>query len=82
MEYQKIINLLSKAIDSTKLPKYATRKWIEIYDQSNGTYVANKDVRLKTLQLRSDLCDLNDSYIVVTCTITATDPNNNIMAES
>ena len=44
MEYHKIINLLAKIIDSTKLPKYTKRKWIEIYDQSNGIYNQNKDV--------------------------------------
>ena len=32
MEYQKIINLLGKTIDSTKLLKFITRKWIDIFD--------------------------------------------------
>ena len=75
MEYQKI-NLLGKTIDSAKLPKYTTRKWIEIYDQSNGTYSPHKDIRFKTPQLRSDLCDFNDAYIVVTGKITATNPDD------
>ena len=66
MEYQKITHLLGKTIDSTKLPKYTTRKWIEIFDQSNGSYSANKDIRFKTSQLRSDLCNFNEAYIVVT----------------
>ena len=34
MEFQKVINLLGKTIDSTKLPKFTTRKWIEIFHQS------------------------------------------------
>ena len=38
MEYQTIINLLGKTIDSKKLPRYVTRKWIEIYDQPNESY--------------------------------------------
>ena len=76
MEYKKIINLSGETIDSTKLPKYTTRKWIEIYDQSNETFNPNKDIRFKTPQLRSDLCDFNDAYIVLTSTITATNPNN------
>ena len=46
MEYQKIINLLAKTVDSTKLPKFTTRKWIEIFDQSNGSYGMTK---IKTL---------------------------------
>ena len=31
MKYEKIINLLSNMRDN-KLPKYATKKWIEVYD--------------------------------------------------
>ena len=65
MEYQKIIDLFGKTIDSAKLPKFTTRKWIEIFDQSNGSYDKNKDIRFKTPQFRSDLCDFNDAYIVV-----------------
>ena len=65
MEYQKIINLLGKTIDTTKLPKYTTRKWIEIYDQSNGSYDLNKDIEFKAPQLRSDLCDFNDAYKIL-----------------
>ena len=76
MEYQKIINFLGKTIDSTKLPKYTTRKWIEIYDQSNGTHNVNKDIRFKTPQLRSGLCDFNNAYIVFTGKISAANPNN------
>ena len=76
MEYQKIINRLGKTIDSTKLPKYTTRKWIEIYDQSNGTYNPHKNIRFKTSQLRSDLCDFNDAYIVVKGKINATNPDD------
>ena len=72
MEYQKIINLLNETIYSTKLPRYATEKWIEIYDQSNGTCNQNKDIRFKIPQLRSDLCGFNDDYIIVTGKITVT----------
>ena len=51
-EYKKIMKLLSKTIDSTKLQKFSTRKWIETFDQSSGSYNANKDIRFKTPQLR------------------------------
>ena len=79
MEYQKIINLLGKTIDSTKLPKFTTRKWIGSngsYNRSNGSYNVNKDIRFKTPQLRSDLCEFNDAFIVVTGKITAANPSN------
>ena len=76
MEYQKIINLLGKTIDKTKVPRFTTTKWIEIFDPSNGSYNVNKDIRFKTPQLRSDLCDFNDAYIVVTGKIIATNSNH------
>ena len=76
MEYHKIINLLSK-ISGTQLQKFTTKKWIEIYDESDGTYNVNKDIRFKTPQLRSDLCNWNEAYVVVTGKITVTNLNNN-----
>ena len=71
MGYNKITNLLGK-LNKDEIPKFATIKWIEIFDQSNGTYNPNKDIRFKTPQIRDDLCDFNDSYIVVTGKVNAT----------
>ena len=73
-EYNKITNLLGKPTED-KIPKFTTIKYIEIFDQSNGTYNKNKNSTFKTSQLRNDLCDFNDPYIVVTGKITATDPD-------
>ena len=56
MRYNKITNLFGK-LDKDTIPKFTTMKWIEIFDQSNGTYNKNKDIRFKTNQLRNDLCD-------------------------
>ena len=72
--YNKITNLLGK-LTKDEIPKFTTVKWIEIFDQSNGTYNKNKDIRFKTNQLRNDLCDFNDAYIVVTGKITAINTN-------
>ena len=36
----------------------------------------NKELRIKTSMLRSDLCDFRDAYIIVKGTITVTDPDN------
>ena len=36
----------------------------------------NKEIRIKTPMLRSDLCDFSDAYIVVKGDITVTNPNN------
>ena len=38
MEFQKITNFLDINFDNEDLPKYVTKKWIEIYDQSQGSY--------------------------------------------
>ena len=76
MGYNKITNLLGK-IDKDEILKFTTIKWIAIFDQSNGTYNKNKEIRFKTNQLRNDLCDFNDAYIVVTGKITAANPGNN-----
>ena len=43
---------------------------MEFYDQSQGNYNVNKEVRIKTSMLRSDLCDFNDEHIVVKGSIT------------
>ena len=32
MEFHKILNLLDITSDDKDLPKYATKKWIEVYD--------------------------------------------------
>ena len=46
-------------------------------DESGRTYNVNKKTRIKTPMLRTDLCDYNEAYIVVTGKITVTNPNNN-----
>ena len=69
MEFQKIANLLESTSDS--LPKFKTKNWVEINDESRGNY-ANSDTRFKTTMLRSNLCDYADSYILVKVIITIT----------
>ena len=51
---------------------FYTKKWIEVYDQSEGNYNVNKEIRIKTSMLRSDFCDFSDAYIVVKGNITVT----------
>ena len=72
MEFQKIVNLLNITSDNKDLPRYVTKKWIEVYDQSQENYNPNKEIRIKTSMLRSDLCDFSDAYIVVKGNITVT----------
>ena len=70
MEFQKIVNFLDTTSDDKDLPRFVTKKWIEVYDQSEGNYNVNKEIRIKTSMLRSDLCDYSDAYIVVNGNIT------------
>ena len=63
MEYQKITNLLDNV--SNQLSKFRTKNWVEINDESKGTYSVNRQVKFKTTMLRSSLCDYSDAYILV-----------------
>ena len=38
MEFQKIVNLLDITSDDNDLPRLVTKKWIEVYDQSEKNY--------------------------------------------
>ena len=69
MEYQKIANLLDT--ESNQPSKFKTRNWVEINDESRGTYTSN-DIKFKTTMLRSNLCDYVDAYILVKGTIAIT----------
>ena len=69
MEYQKIANLPDNA--SNQPSKFRTRNWVQINDESRGTYTGN-DIKFKTTMLRSNLCDYADAYIFVKGTITIT----------
>ena len=69
-EFQKITNFLDTTSDDKDLPKFITKKWIEVYDQSGKNYNTNKEIRIKTSMLRSDLCDFSDANIVVKGNIT------------
>ena len=76
MEFQKIVNFLATTSDDKDLPRFVTKKWIEVYDQSEGKYNVNKEIRMKTSMLRSDLCHCSDAYIVIKGDITVGAPDN------
>ena len=65
MKFQKIVIFLGTTSGDNDLPRFFTKKWIEVYDQSEGNYNRNKEIRIKKSMLRSDLCDYFDAYIVV-----------------
>ena len=51
MEFQKIANFLDTISDDKELPRFITKKWIEVYDQSEKNYSSNKEIRIKTSML-------------------------------
>ena len=75
MEFNKINNLLVSEHDD--VPRFITKKWIEVQSQSGNTYNTSKPIRFKTSMLRSDLCDYSDVYVLVKGKITITNPNDN-----
>ena len=76
MVFQKIVNFLDTTPDDKDLPRFVTKKWIKVYDQSEGNYRLNKEIRIKTSMLRSGLCDFNDAYIFVKGNITLEGDND------
>ena len=55
MEFQKIVNLLGMTPDDKDLLRFVNKKWMEVYDQTGESYNVNKEIRIKTPMLRSDL---------------------------
>ena len=59
MEFQKIVNFLDTTSDDKHLSRFVTKKWIKVYDQSDGNYDVSKEIRIKTSMLRLNLCDFS-----------------------
>ena len=78
MEYQKIENLLGDA--SNQSSKFKTKNWVEINDESRGTYNVNGQIKFKTTMLKSSLYDYSDAYILVKGKITITGAGDNAAA--
>ena len=47
MEFQKIVNFLDTTSDDKDLPRFVTKKWIEVYDQSKKIIILTKKSELK-----------------------------------
>ena len=69
------------AVSASNQPsKFRTRNWVEVNDESRGTYTSN-DLKFKTTMLRSNLCDYADAYILVKGIITVTGAGDDDAAE-
>ena len=54
IEFQTIVNLLDTTSDEKDVPRFVTKKWNAVYDQSGGVnYNVNKEIRIETSVLRS-----------------------------
>ena len=69
MEYQKIANLIDCEA-SSEPSKFKTKNWVEVNDESRGTYNVNSQIKFETSMLKSSLCDYSAAYILVKRTIT------------
>ena len=49
--------------------KFRTKNWVEINDESRGTYNADSQIKFKTTMLKSRLCDYNDTIVKETIAI-------------
>ena len=58
---------------SNKPSKFRTKNWVEINDESRGTYNSNSKIKFKTATLISSLCDYSDAYTIVKGSITVDD---------
>ena len=68
MEYQKVINLLENAPNQPSILR--TKNWVEINDESRGTYNTGTQIKFKTTMLKSSLRDYSDTYILLKETVT------------
>ena len=63
MEYQEIINLLDDTINQPY--KFRTRNWVQVNDESRGTFNVSDQIKFESSMIRSNLCDYSDAYIHV-----------------
>ena len=68
IKYKKIINLLDSTTNQPS--KFGTKNWIELNDDSRGTYYINSQIRFETSMLKSSLCNYSDTCIHIKGTIT------------
>ena len=75
METQKVINLVNSSDDEN--PKFATKKWYNIDNESKGNYLPNNEIEFLTSSLESSLSDYSYACILVTGNINVTGGDSN-----
>ena len=66
MKHQKILNLLDEGNNS----KFVIRKWNIAKDQPYANYSVGNEIMYNTEVLKCNLCDYDDSYILIRGDIT------------
>ena len=61
MEHQKILNLLDESVN----PKFVTRNWNIVNDQSKGNYIVENEIIYSTEVVKCNLCDYKDAYTLL-----------------
>ena len=64
------MNLLDNTPNQTS--KFSTKTWVEINNESRGTYNTNSQIKVISTMLKSTLCDYNDLYTPAKGIITIT----------
>ena len=59
MEFQKLITLLDKTTNQSS--KFRRKNWVQINDDSRGTYNTNSQTTFKTTMLNPSLFDYDDA---------------------
>ena len=54
----------------TQPSKFRTKIWVEVNDDSCGTYNTSSQIKFKTSMLKSSLCDYSDACILAKWRIT------------
>ena len=59
---------------------HLNKNWIEINDDSHGTYNANSEIKFKSSTLKSILCECSNEYLLVTEPISVVGVGANLAA--
>ena len=78
MEYKKIMNLLGNKPNQRS--KFRTKKFVDIIEDSHGTYHTASQIRFKISKLKSSLSDYSGAYILVITITIKGGPDNNTEA--
>ena len=68
MGYQNLIKLFENTPNQPS--KFRTQSWVEVNDESHGTYNINSQIKFKSSMLRSIWFDYSDAYILVSASKT------------